>query len=85
MVGRTVVIFLKSPLFSFTSRGAGALSRDIVMMRGEVVKEKGPGLWIRVTELGTEGDPIEELRYRDDLLLGEVFIPFAKIDYFMFE
>jgi len=74
-------MFLKSPLFQFTYERDGqphTLPRDIVQLKGEVVKEKGAGLWIRVIAMGSH-----DLSRTDDLPFSEIFIPYAKVDYLL--
>ncbi len=83
MVGRSVVLLLKSPLFAFSRADGKKMPRGVVQVRGTIVKEKGPGVWLKLQGLGVEGDPIDGLTYTGDLPAKEMFIPFAKIDCFV--
>ncbi len=83
MVGRTVVLLLKTPLYTFSRTDGKSMPRGIVQVRGSVVKEKGPGVWLKLEALGVDGDPIDALAYRENLPAEELFIPFAKIDCFV--
>jgi hypothetical protein len=83
MTGRNLVMFLKSPLFQFKYEREGQkvmLARDLVQLKGEVVKEKGAGIWLRVEAMGAN-----DLSITEDLPFKEIFVPFAKIDYMVFE
>lgn len=79
MKGRTVQVFLRTPLYRGRFPAVGErhpLSRDVVEIVGEVIEERSAGLHLRVIELRDElGDALSPSPF------GEIVLPTAKIDY----
>ena len=84
MAGKSVALFLKTPLYPFSRGKKGKMPRNVVQLRGTVVKEKGGGVWLRVEAMGPEGDSIDNLAYKGTLMVEEIYIPFSKVDFMMF-
>ena len=83
MVGSTVQLYLKTPLFRFEFEDGGKQHRfpaGIVIVEGKVKSDKGGGFWLDVSRIGQMDGPLTEERSG----LNEVFIPTGKVDFVRF-
>jgi len=82
MIGKTIVAFLKSPMFPVKIELDGKrveIPRNVIQLKGEVLKEKGAGLVLRVQAMGADDLSI----VGDDVGVKEIFLPFAKVDFLL--
>lgn len=80
MEGRSVEIFLQTPLFRFRYVHEGIekeLMDGAVRLRGKILAEKAGGVLVSVEAISNLKVTESELPFK------QVFIPFSKIDYMM--
>lgn len=79
MKGRTVQVFLRTPLYPGRVPAEGerrALDCDVMEVVGVVIEERSAGLHLRITELrDAHGEPTPAPPFE------EIVLPTAKIDY----
>lgn len=82
MTGRSVELFLTTPLFCFRYKLKGVektLLENTVRVSGQIVSENNSGVHLRVSEISNMKEVEKELPFK------ELFVPFLKIDFIVFK